>query len=217
MRNISRAVVPIILVLFVSTYVISPVWANNNEKDKTGDVELSMTIYSYDLQAHRAAEKREKPFAGETIMLDLKVQGKGSQITRVDMLANSFTYIDSFDEQDASPWVHRKAFILSAPPNAGRYPCTFECADKEGNSGSVSTSIDIVAYQKPPDPPPTYEIIVPGRLFPVTSEAKPKLKPVYHTTHMYLGCEWGMFWVGFVIGVVLTAVIYSSGSSRAVK
>lgn len=248
-----RAITPVILVLFMSVYVIAPAFGaekdkekNNNKEEKIGDVQIDMFLYSYDPDTKQEGEAIQKPATGDVFKMDLKVKGKGSQVTDVRMLNNAFAQIDSYKGQDESPWIHRKAFILRSPDKAGIYPCTFECTDKDGNSALVNMALEIV--QKAPVIPPVVspvvtpiatpeqpvqppQIIQPDQPLQPGKTVQPgttyKIMPVYtsygtmhrtQTMHMtgWTG-GWSVFWFGFIVGVIVSAVIYSAGAASAAK
>jgi len=232
MFKIIRTVAPVILVIFISTSIIAPAWGKENpdkNADKITDVQITMSLYSYDLAARKAGSAIDKPEAGQPILLDLKVQGKGSQITDVILLQDSFAYIDSYDEQDASPWVHRKAFILQAPDKAGTYTLTFKCSDKFGDSVIVSANIEVVPVsQTAPTPPEqtahyTYKIMPVEKTQVVTPAQKTSPQSTTYTqthyssssSHTYRMGDWGTFWFGFIVGVIVAAVCYSAGAASA--
>jgi len=216
--------------------VIAPAFGaekdKNNKDEKIGDVQIDMFLYSYDLNNKQAGEPIEKPFTGDTIKMDLKVQGKGSQVVEVKLLNNAFTQIDSFKEQDESPWIHRKAFILRSPDKPGVYPCTFECADKDGNSALVNMSVEVVRKApetQPVQPAPPGQIITPGQPAGPGQTVQPgqskyKIQPVYtatgtiyHRATIQVDRGVAMFWCGFIAGVIVAAVCFAAGAASAAK
>lgn len=227
MYKFLKVVAPVILVIFISTSVIAPAFGagiekvDNNKNEKIGDVQIDMLLYSYDLNNKQAGEPIEKPSTGDMIKMELKVQGKGSQVVEVKLLNNAFTQIDSYKEQDESPWIHRKAFILGSPDKPGVYPCTFECTDKDGNSALVSMALEVIQKAPVTQPAPPGQIITPGQ---PAGPGGQTVQPVYtakgtmyytHTIHMD---GWsGMFWFGFIVGVIVAAVCFAAGATSAAK
>jgi len=222
MYKFLRTVAPAILVIFMSTSVISPAFGANdssNKPDKVNDIQIEMFLYSYDLVIKNVIAAIDKPATGETIKMELKVQGKGSQVTDVKLLANPFTYIESYKEQDESEWVHKKAFILKAPARPGIYACTFECTDKEGDIALVSMNVEVVGVLQP---------IGSGyKLMPV-GQAQPaqQIKPVQTakgtmrsttSSKIEMSRDSAIFWCGFIVGILVATICFAAGASSATK
>ena len=159
MFKMLKYIAPVILVIFISTSIIAPAFGaeiekvDNGKDDKIVDVQAEMSLYSYDTSSGSDGLLIERPMTGELFKADLKVWGKGNQITDVSLVNGAFALIDSFKEQDSSPWVHRKAFILKAPETAGFYTVTFKCTDKDGDSVLIDKAIEVFQSVLPPEKP----------------------------------------------------------------